>query len=132
MPWGILAKVEAVMLLSVVDARLDAADVEESLIRLRQELLDHASVVDVRAVSPIPSPVGSKAADGLMAALSVTVLHPSVLPIVMDVVRVWAVRRDRTVRVEVDGDFLELTGVTSAQQQEVLDAWLSRHSGDAR
>src|SRR5690242_18343529 len=114
------------MLLSVVDARLDAADVEESLIRLRHELLDHAGVADVRAVAPIPSPVGSKAVDGLLAALSVTVLQPSVLPMVMDVVRSWAMRRDRTIRVEVDGDVLELTGVTSAQQQEVLDAWLSR------
>jgi len=120
------------MLLSVVDAGLDATDIEELLIRLRQELLDHAGVADARPVSLTPSPAGSKAADGALAALAVTVLSPGVLPTVLDMVRAWAVRRDRTVRVEVDGDLLELTGVTSAQQQQVLDAWLSRRSGDVR
>ena len=113
-------------MLSVVDADLDAAEVEDSLIRLRRELLDHPDVADVRMVSPVPSPAGSKAADGLVAALSVTVLHPSVLVALMETVRSWVARRDRTVRVEVDGDVLELTGVTSAQQQQVLDAWLHR------
>lgn len=120
------------MLLSVVDAHLDAAEVEESLIRLRRELLNHPDVADARAVSAVASPAGSKAVDGLIAALAVTVLHPTVLSTVMDVVRSWAVRLDRTVRVEVDGDVLELTGVTSAQQQQALDAWLSRHSGNER
>ena|SRR5690348_3104955 len=101
-------------------------DTEEALLRLRREVLDHPGVADVRAVSPVPAPTGSKAVDGMVAALSVTVLHPSVLAAVVETVRGWAGRGNRTVRVEIDGDVLNLTGVTSAQQQQIIDAWLSR------
>jgi len=114
------------MLLSVVDTGLDPAEVEDALIHLRRELLDHSGVADARTLSQVPPPAGSKAADGLIAALSVTVLHPSVLVAVLEAVRGWAVRRGRTVRVEIDGDVLDLAGVTSAQQQQVIDAWLRR------
>jgi hypothetical protein len=74
----------------------------------------------------VPVPTCSKALDGLVAALSVTVLHPTVLAVVMEALNSWIARRNRTVRVEIDGDVLELTGATSAQQQQVVDAWLRR------
>jgi transcriptional regulator of aromatic amino acid metabolism len=116
------------MLLSVADTDLDAGEVEDALIRLRRELLQHPDVADVRTVSPVPAAAGSKAVDGLVAALSVTVLHPTVLVAVVETIRAWTARRGRTIRVVQDGDVLELTGVTSAQQQQVIDAWLRRHA----
>ncbi|MDI6098779.1 hypothetical protein QLQ12_09225 [Actinoplanes sp. NEAU-A12] len=115
------------MLLSVVDADLDAAEIEDALIRLRRELLGHAGVVDARTVPGTPAPAGSKAVDGLIAALSVALTDPGVLAAVVEAVRAWGARRGRTLRVEIDGDVLDLAGVTSAQQQQVIDAWLRRH-----
>jgi len=119
------------MLVSVVDADLDAAEVEDTLIRLRRELLEHPDVADVQPGSSAPVPAGSKAVGGLVAALSVTVLSPAVLVSLVETIR-SAAWRNRTIRVEIDGDVLELTGTTSAQQQQVVDAWLSRHDGAAR
>jgi hypothetical protein len=43
-------------------------------------------------------------------------------------VRAWASRTGRTVEVSIDGDALKVTGVTSQQQGEIIDAWLARHA----
>ena len=114
------------MTLSIVEPRPDLEDIENSLIALRRELADHRDVVATRFVSQVPVPAGSKALDGLIAALSVTVLRPAVLAVVMEAVTSWTTRRNRVIRVEIDGDSLELTNATGAQQQQLLDAWLSR------
>jgi hypothetical protein len=114
------------MTLSVVDPHLDPEEVESALLALRRELSEHHHVVAARPVSRLPAPAGTRAVDGLVAALSVTVLNPTVLAVVMEALSSWITRRNRTIRVEIDGDVLELTGATPAQQQQVLDAWLRR------
>ena len=43
-------------------------------------------------------------------------------------VRGWARRTGRTVEVSIGGDVLKVTGVTSQQQGEIIDAWLARHA----
>ena len=40
----------------------------------------------------------------------------------------WASRTGRTVEVSIGGDVLKVTGVTSHQQGEIIDAWLARHA----
>jgi hypothetical protein len=46
-------------------------------------------------------------------------------------VRAWAARSQRTVEITMDGDTLKLEAATAQQQQEVVDAWLARHSTGA-
>ena len=43
-------------------------------------------------------------------------------------IRRFAARTDRTVEVSIGGDHLKVTGVTSQQQGEIIDAWLGRHA----
>ena len=43
----------------------------------------------------------------------------------------WARASRRDVEVTVGGDTLRLTGVTSEQQDKIIDAWLERHAGGA-
>ena len=47
---------------------------------------------------------------------------------VVAAVRGWASRTGRTVEVSIDGDVLKVTGVTSQQQEKIIDAWLARHA----
>ena len=47
---------------------------------------------------------------------------------VVTTVGTWSSRTGRTVEVSIDGDVLKVTGVTSRQQGEIIDAWLARHA----
>jgi hypothetical protein len=42
-------------------------------------------------------------------------------------VRGFALRTGRTVEVTIGGDPIKVTGATSQQQQQLIDAWLARH-----
>jgi hypothetical protein len=43
-------------------------------------------------------------------------------------VRGWSSRTGRTVEVTIGEDTLKLTGVTSQQQEKIIDGWLARHA----
>ena len=99
---------------------------------LRRELLD----LDVTAVEPVPAgpaPAGARSVDleGL-GALLVTIAKSELLAAVVNAVTAWlAGRQQRSVKLEVDGDVLELTGVPSGEQRRLTETWLSRHSNTA-
>jgi len=106
----------------------DAEDVAEATLRLRRELLD----LDVEAVELVPAgepPPGSRAVDlAALGALVVTVAQSQLLASVVAAVRSWlAGSRRRSIRLELGGDVLELTGVSSDQQRRLTDEWLRRH-----
>lgn len=42
--------------------------------------------------------------------------------------RRWALRTGRTVEVTIGGDMLKVTGVTTQQQEKIIDTWLARHA----
>jgi hypothetical protein len=46
----------------------------------------------------------------------------------MAAVGLWTSRTRRTVEVSIDGDPLKVTGVTSQQQEKIIDARLARHA----
>jgi hypothetical protein len=51
---------------------------------------------------------------------------------VIDLARRFAAQQDRTVEIRVsEHDVLKLTGVTSAQQDKIIDEWIARHSAGA-
>ncbi|MET7696806.1 hypothetical protein [Streptomyces sp. NPDC005485] len=47
---------------------------------------------------------------------------------ILGAVRGWAQRTDRVVEVSLGGDILKVTGVTSEQQEKIINDWLARHT----
>jgi hypothetical protein len=113
-----------------VEPGADAEEVAEAAAQLRRELLD----LDVDAVELVRAgepPPGTRAVDvAALGALVVTVAQSQVLSHVVAVVRSWlAMSPQRSIKLELGGDALELTGVSSREQQRLTDEWLRRHAG---
>jgi hypothetical protein len=106
----------------------DAEELADLAGGLRAELLG----VDAASVAPLTAaaaPVGAKGLDGTLAGwLLVQFGTPDGLRAVMAAVGLWTSRTRRTVEVSIDGDPLKVTGVTSQQQEKIIDAWLARHA----
>ena len=106
----------------------DAEEVADATSQLRRELLD----LDVEAVE-MPgageAPPGSRAVElAAVGALVVTVAQSELLSMVIATVRSWlAGRRQRSIKLELGGDVLELAGVSSDEQRRLTDVWLRRH-----
>jgi hypothetical protein len=107
----------------------DAEQVAEATLGLRRELLE----LDVDAVD-VPrtgeAPPGSRAAEvAALGALVVTVAQSGLLTPVVAAVQSWLARSPpRSVKLELDGDVLEVSGVSSRDQQRLVDEWLRRHA----
>jgi len=115
-----------------LDAGADASEEEVDRLtgRLREELLD-LEVDDVRRAAAGDAPAGARGIDpeALGHLLVTLATAPATLRAVVGTVRAWLARSAaRSVRLELDGDVIEVTGVSSADQQRLIDAWLERHS----
>lgn len=106
----------------------DDEEVAEATLQLRRELLE----LDVEAVE-IPRagepPPGSRAVDlAAIGALVVTVAQSQLLASVVGAIQSWlAGSRQRSIKLELGGDVLELAGVSSVEQRRLTDEWLRRH-----
>jgi hypothetical protein len=112
-------------------ADTDAEELAFLTDRLRDELLG----LDVDAVH---SAVGGEAPDsskgvGLVAAGGLVVrfvLRQDLLQSIIDGIRSWLGRQHaRSIKLTLDGDSLELTGVSSAEQDRLVELWVIRHAG---
>lgn len=106
----------------------DAEEIAEATLQLRRELLD----LDVEAVElPRASepPPGSRAVDlAVLGALVVNVTGSQLLAAVVGAVRSWlAGSPRRSIKLQLGGDVLELTGLPSKEQRRLTDEWLRRH-----
>jgi hypothetical protein len=105
----------------------DDGEAAEAALQLRRELLD----LDVEAVEPqragVP-PAGTRAVDlAALGGLIVTFARSALLPDVLAAVRSWLSRsQSRSIKLELGGDVLELTGMSSAEQRRLADEWLRR------
>jgi hypothetical protein len=106
----------------------DAEEVAEATLQLRRELLD----LDVEAVE-LPrageAPPGTRAVElAALGALVVTVGPSPLLGPVAATIRSWlASAPQRSLKLELEGDVLELTGLSSKEQRRLVDEWLRRH-----
>ncbi|WP_410671216.1 effector-associated constant component EACC1 [Amycolatopsis sp. cmx-4-68] len=115
-------------LLHIEAADADAEELDRLARRLRAELGELG--VDLRAV-PGEVPPGAKAADpvtigSLMVAFSAA---GGVFPSLVETLREWLGRqagRNR-IKITIDGDTVELERATTAQRQQLIDAFVSRH-----
>jgi hypothetical protein len=107
----------------------DAQQLGEATLQLRRELLD----LDVEAVEAPRAgepPPGTRAVElAALGTLVVTVAQSKLLGAVVATVRSWlAGQSKRGIKLELDGDVLELTGVSSREQQRLAEEWLRRHA----
>jgi hypothetical protein len=109
----------------------DAEELAQLTNRLRDELLG----LDVEAVysaSGGEAPDSSKGIDLLaVGALVVqSALHPDILQSIIDSVRSWLGRQHaRSIKLTLDGDSLELTRASTAEQDRLVELWMMRHGG---
>jgi len=110
----------------------DAEELTQFAGRLRAELLE----LDVNTVhQPVrgKAPEDAKGADLLAAGQLVVglVATPEVLASIIGAVRSWLGRnRARSVKLTLGGDALEVSGVSSAEQERLIDLRVSRHAAD--
>jgi hypothetical protein len=115
-----------------VDAEgAEVEEVAELTRQLRRTLLE----LDVDAAEPVPAgqaPPDTKAVEALaLGGLLVSLVNASgLLASVVEAIQSWVVGRGpRSVRLELDGDVLEVSGVSSRRQDELIKVWLDRHAG---
>ena len=105
----------------------DAEELADLAGRLRAELLD----VDAASVTLVDAEAPAGVAKGLGTVagwLAVRFGTPDGLRAIVATVRGWSSRTGRTVEVTIGEDTLKLTGVTSQQQEKIIDGWLARHA----
>ena len=121
-----------------VRVTLEAAGVDaDALADIAGQLQDELAELDVDDVRPSTSgdaPAGSKGVElvALGALVVKLVRSRRVLGQVVAAVRDWLTRNDAdSVRIELDGDVLEIKGVTAADKKALIDNWLERHAPPA-
>ena len=111
-----------VQVLPVVDS--DTEELADLAGRLLAELLGVGEAPLIAKAAP----EGAKGLGDLAGWLLVQFGTLDGLRAVVAAVRGWTSRTGRTVEVSIGGDVLKVTGVTSQQQREIIDAWLAHHA----
>jgi hypothetical protein len=114
------------------DPELDPERGEQLVRRLRGELAE----LDVESVGPVaggPVPDGAKGADPVTLGALVVAFSASggVFTTLIGALRDWLARQSghNRISVTIDGDTIELERASGAQQQQLFDAYIRRHSG---
>jgi hypothetical protein len=116
-----------------IDAGPDT-DTEE-LAELTRQLRGALLELDVEAVYLVragEAPERAKAGDPITWGALLVALTASggVLITLINTLQSWLTRHERrSVTLEIDGDKLEVTGISSEEQQRLINSWLSRHRG---
>jgi hypothetical protein len=108
----------------------DAEGLARATYHLRRELAQ-LDVDDVTIPRSDQAPERARGLDlGAVGTLLVTLGQDAALGALLDALRDWVSRdRHRRVRIELDGDVLEVYGVSTRDQRRLIDHWLHRHRG---
>jgi anthranilate phosphoribosyltransferase len=120
---------------TALQVRVDAQDADvEEIAELTRQLRRGLLELDVDAVEPVPggqAPPGAKAGEALaLGGLMVSLVNASgVLASVVAAIQSWVVGHGpRSVKLELDGDVLEVSGISSRRQNQLIKVWLDRHA----
>jgi hypothetical protein len=111
------------------DADVDADDVERLGRQLRNELRD-LDVDEVVSLGPATAPEGAKGAAEAVTEWLVTMSGSGgVFVGVVATIRAWLARRAgaHKVTLSIDGDTIEVSGATAAEQAQLVDTVVRRH-----
>jgi hypothetical protein len=110
---------------------VDPQALAELTLQLRQELLQ-LDVATVELTSGGPPPEWAKGVDAAAAgSLVVGLAGPAgLLAKVVEAVQSWVARvGSRSVRMVLDGDTLEVNGISNREQRDLVKLWIDRHKG---
>jgi Effector Associated Constant Component 1 len=111
-----------------LDSDAEALELDAATTQLQHELL----VLDVEEVerpSGEPPPPGTRAAEASELATLLVGLGPAVIGAVAQTIAGWVGRRtSRSVKLEVAGDSIEVTGVSEEDQALLIESFLAHHS----
>lgn len=117
--------------LALAEDGADPARLDQLTRQLREELRQ-LDLADVRPGPSQPAPAGARGLDAAtVSTLAVALLGSGGLTAVITAVRAWLDRgheAPRSIRVEVDGDVLELSGATTAEHDRLVALFLDRHA----
>lgn len=131
-----LVRPEGVQMAVVADLTLqvhpmgddDVGELLDLTSMLRSELLA-LDVTDVRPLEARTAPEGAKGLAAVAGWLAVQLGSVEALRATVDLIRGWVGRTRREVEVRIGDDVLKVSGVSSAEQERIIDAWLARHAG---
>jgi hypothetical protein len=112
------------------DPEADAAELAELAVDLREQLLE----LDIESADHVTvgqAPPGTRAGEILVAGALTVMLAQScgLLTALIETVQSWVSRSgERSVKLEIDGDVLEVTGITRKDQRELIQIWIDRHT----
>jgi hypothetical protein len=117
----------------LAESGADAERLDELTGYLRQELLE-LDVQDVKALPAGEPPPGTRAIDAVAVGGLLVTFAENALGVrkVVSAIRAWLARGSgvkRTVRLELEGDILELSEVSAPEQTRLIDLFVSRHAG---
>jgi hypothetical protein len=108
----------------------DDTELDQGAEQLRRDLLE-LEVEQVTRRSAGPAPEGTRAVDAVELGVLIVQLLPS-LPALHEMFRAalsWVGRgKGRSAVLEIDGDRLEVSGITDEQQRELIRLWAERHA----
>lgn len=109
---------------------VDAEELAELAVSLRELLLE----LDIESADPVTAgqaPPGTRSGEIFVAgAMTVMLaLAKKLLTALTETVQSWvALGGRRSVKLEIDGDVLEVNGITRADQHALIQAWIDRHT----
>ena len=120
--------------LHIAEDGADAERIEALTGHLRRELLE-LDVDDVQPARGGPAPDGARAVDLAVIGALIVSLGSSAASLkdVVTVVRGWLSRgagAKRTLKLQIGGDSLELSEVSVAEQDRLIEMFIRRHAGD--
>jgi hypothetical protein len=113
----------------LAESGADAERLDELTGYLRQELLE-LDVQDVKALPAGEPPPGTRAIDAVAVGGLLVTFAENALGVrkVVSAIRAW-LARGSAVRLELEGDILELSEVSAPEQTRLIDLFVSRHAG---
>lgn len=118
---------------AAIEIHEDGASPEE-LDRLAEGLSRELSDLDVDRIGRATAgeaPPGTKGLEiAAVGALIVEFARSSeILSKVVNVVRSWlGGRQHQTIKIQIDGDTLEISAASTEQQDQIVQAWIDRHA----
>ena len=109
-------------------------DDPEEIERFTQQLREELTELDVEAVDLVragETPAKAKVGDPITWGTLLLTLAASggVITTVINVLQSWLTRQERrSISLEIDGDKLEIKGISSKEQQRLINEWRSRHT----
>lgn len=110
-----------------VEHDADAAELDEATLALRRELLE-LDVEDVERPADGPPPPGTSAVGAALVGTLVVTAAGELVSVVFRTVAGWIGRRpNRSVKLEIDRDSIEVTDPSAEDEQRLIEAFLARH-----